>query len=82
MSCKSSRPAWGAWIEMMIQLALSLKSFPSRPAWGAWIEILLSATLNSQSLSRAPHGARGLKLLCYQQWRRRLSVAPRMGRVD
>ena len=35
----SSRPAWGAWIEIKIVLEGQVK-LESRPAWGAWIEIL------------------------------------------
>ena len=33
-----SRPAWGAWIEIMLLLSVALMVV-SRPAWGAWIEM-------------------------------------------
>ena len=33
-----SRPAWGAWIEMLSWRSLA-SALASRPAWGAWIEI-------------------------------------------
>ena len=36
----------------------------SRPVWGAWIEIAKSTESSSNDLSRAPYGARGLKLVC------------------
>ena len=35
----------------------------SRPVWGAWIEIAVMPSGNFSRLSRAPYGARGLKLL-------------------
>ena len=34
----------------------------SRPVWGAWIEILMKLVLYGIIVSRAPYGARGLKL--------------------
>ena len=57
-----SRPAWGAWIEIKLRTAVaSLTS--SRPAWGAWIEIHPNDFALYKLASRAPHGARGLKLV-------------------
>ena len=35
----------------------------SRPVWGAWIEIYLDQIVEHLANSRAPYGARGLKLL-------------------
>ena len=35
----SSRPAWGAWIEMLDGQVSLWEVEKSRPAWGAWIEI-------------------------------------------
>ena len=57
-----SRPAWGAWIEM-VEDASDLYLYWSRPAWGAWIEISVYQTLYPVMVGRAPHGARGLKLV-------------------
>ena len=34
----------------------------SRPVWGAWIEILAEHEGDTDISSRAPYGARGLKL--------------------
>ena len=55
-----SRPAWGAWIEILLWKMESIER-RSRPAWGAWIEITSGAIANLLGSSRAPHGARGLK---------------------
>ena len=55
-----SRPVWSAWIEMGSRYAKG--ACPgSRPVWGAWIEIM-SASGGCGRASRAPYGARGLKL--------------------
>ena len=54
----------------------------SRPAWGAWIEILITKTSEEIMLSRAPHGARGLKSKGCCLTVAMENVAPRMGRVD
>ena len=37
-----SRPAWGAWIEM-IKIGAGEGQRLSRPAWGAWIEMTMPA---------------------------------------
>ena len=77
-----SRPVWGAWIEIggligVLHLGLS------RPVWGAWIEMIPAPASIFKEVSRAPYGARGLKLLIGGAIGifGRL-VAPRMGRVD
>ena len=36
---RGSRPAWGAWIEMLSRICPS-PAAESRPAWGAWIEMI------------------------------------------
>ena len=36
-----SRPAWGAWIEIVL-MSTRKPSAWSRPAWGAWIEMMRS----------------------------------------
>ena len=56
----SSRPAWGAWIEMTAMWRSCTRA-RSRPAWGAWIEIASKPAISVSKFSRAPHGARGLK---------------------
>ena len=56
----SSRPARGAWIEMVPDVEPE-PSVSSRPARGAWIEIGINGYATENTLSRAPHGARGLK---------------------
>ncbi len=76
-----SRPAWGAWIEMLIRCVLLLHR-ASRPAWGAWIEINRPLMMPRISLCRAPHGARGLKYFHKDLMILVTVVAPRMGRVD
>ena len=38
ITCSVSRPARGAWVEMLL-LLLGLKTRLSRPARGAWVEI-------------------------------------------
>ena len=57
-----SRPAWGAWIETSKENPQSGQR-QSRPAWGAWIETGTDTATPPVSPRRAPHGARGLKLL-------------------
>ena len=54
----------------------------SRPVWGAWIEISCTATPSPNDYSRAPYGARGLKLIDKHDAPMDDVVAPRMGRVD
>ena len=36
---RTSRPVWGAWIEIKHQPSESPPLSESRPVWGAWIEI-------------------------------------------
>ena len=57
-----SRPARGAWIEILIALFLALLPL-SRPARGAWIEIQVIDVADGVLNGRAPQGARGLKCL-------------------
>ena len=54
----------------------------SRPVWGAWIEIGMFDAVQALIGSRAPYGARGLKLLIGGAIGIFGRVAPRMGRVD
>ena len=54
----------------------------SRPVWGAWIEIEYVPCAAGVFVSRAPYGARGLKLRDPIAQVLVRSVAPRMGRVD
>ena len=54
----------------------------SRPARGAWIETGLRLAENQRLQSRAPRGARGLKLMLILRERGPDHVAPRAGRVD
>ena len=56
-----SRPAWGAWIEINEHTKHN-SAKTSRPAWGAWIEMHSMRPFAQGASSRAPHGARGLKL--------------------
>ena len=56
----SSRPVWGAWIEMAY-LVFSEQGVASRPVWGAWIEIEKYNYESHPNYRRAPYGARGLK---------------------
>ena len=56
----TSRPVWGAWIEMILA-ELDDVDPSSRPVWGAWIEIFLYSGLLYSYRRRAPYGARGLK---------------------
>ena len=61
---RSSCPAWGTWIEIFSFCPGRCWS-QSCPAWGTWIEILRDFQ-SGPPYCRAPHGARGLKLLsCY-----------------
>ena len=75
-----SRPARGAWVEIIWGLSLHL-SMRSRPARGAWVEIYIIRYELELKYSRAPQGARGLKYIqsvtCYHC----TTVAPRKGRV-
>ena len=57
-----SRPARGAWIEMLVWAKGGTYQPRSRPARGAWIEIILKPSVSAVSECRAPQGARGLKL--------------------
>ena len=39
MAFGTSRPAWGAWIEIALVPLPCGQCIGSRPAWGAWIEM-------------------------------------------
>jgi len=45
---EGSRPAWGAWIEIIPTKPEELTQ-TSRPAWGAWIEMIISAEMAKES---------------------------------
>ena len=76
-----SRPARGAWIE--IEANEKAKAAQrSRPARGAWIEIGRHVMKKLIHKRRAPHGARGLKLVEGLGEGEQDIVAPRTGRVD
>ncbi len=53
---RTSRPVWGAWIEMDNMLCND-EYTQSRPVWGAWIEIRLPLVLLWWLLSRPVWGA-------------------------
>ena len=76
-----SRPARGAWIETS-QCCTALHLWRSRPARGAWIETKVVDGIEIQIQSRAPRGARGLKLAGTYPSGATVQVAPRAGRVD
>ena len=46
-SLKTSRPVWGAWIEMLVGYRRGVYH-ESRPVWGAWIEIALDGYDNGR----------------------------------
>ena len=52
----TSRPAWGAWIEMPMVYSYEWRML-SRPAWGAWIEIIRMDEWDNFSRSRPAWGA-------------------------
>ena len=60
----TSRPVWGAWIEIVSTMCALSVRLKSRPVWGAWIEIQRTTGEFEGVLSRAPYGARGLKFFC------------------
>ena len=53
----------------------------SRPARGAWVEMKVVRMQTLLTPSRAPQGARGLKLFNAREWQAVNAVAPRKGRV-
>ena len=61
--CKRSRPARGAWVEIVFILSSSAHSLTSRPARGAWVEMFVTGFMSLRPKRRAPQGARGLKFL-------------------
>ena len=56
-----SRPARGAWVEILTVLPSILCNIKSRPARGAWVEIHSPLAILLMLVRRAPQGARGLK---------------------
>ena len=76
-----SRPARGAWVEMMANASLSQIEWLSRPARGAWVEIKRWAYYTHAHRRRAPQGARGLKSELPDEVIDAMLVAPRKGRV-
>ena len=59
---KTSRALYGARGLKYPVLNIAELERRSRPVWGAWIEIPKARTPRSTPASRAPYGARGLKL--------------------
>ena len=76
----SSRPVWGAWIEIIPRYRLYDGS-GSRPVWGAWIEMPMSSILIIPRSSRPVWGA-WIEMFSQNISSESLLVAPRMGRVD
>ena len=76
-----SRPARGAWVEIMMPPVPSRYGKRSRPARGAWVEIGKTAPVQPLPERRAPQGARGLKFVTDAEKRTFFRVAPRKGRV-
>ena len=74
-----SRPAWDAWIEIMLNLHRLTKT--SRPAWDAWIEIISEMVYDSKSKSRPAWDA-WIEINVSPSSLRLSRVASRMGRVD
>ena len=75
-----SRPARGAWVEIN-RSGRSGGFGSSRPARGAWVEMNTAHQREVKDLSRAPQGARGLKLFLPRILRSRLpSRAPQGAR--
>ena len=75
-----SRPARGAWVEMILGIDIEPCS-KSRPARGAWVEIRSERDVLPLHHRRAPHGARGLKFVVLVFVTTVTWVAPRKGRV-
>ena len=76
-----SRPARGAWIEMLTALTLGYKTETSRPARGAWIEIFTVSRGKSPCASRPARGA-WIEMALVTAVSLDGTVAPRKGRVD
>ena len=74
MSC----PARGTWIEIGKDKNKNFNN-ESCPARGTWIEIVIVITNRSADISRAPHGARGLKLFDAYISRSRCMSCPARG---
>ena len=74
-----SRPARGAWIEIVGGAVLVEQVGESRPARGAWIEIFPPLRCPRRWAGRAPHGARGLKYLRRMPCRRSSRSRPARG---
>ena len=77
----SSRPVWGAWIEIRMYDAVQALIGVSRPVWGAWIEISIWGPHTQQQPSRPVWGA-WIEIVYAALGLGRAEVAPRMGRVD
>ena len=75
-----SRPARGAWIEIMRSANISQKS-ASRPARGAWIEMSLPGVSFASMMSRPPRGA-WIEIMSLTDGGIQPTVAPPTGRVD
>ena len=56
-----SRPARGAWIEIVAKVNILIPSFSRAPHGARGLKLLLSILIKKLLWSRAPHGARGLK---------------------
>ena len=77
---KSSRPARGAWIEIM-PFKFSQTPDWSRPARGAWIEICVKMQVVGKYRSRPARGA-WIEMSLVARHRLLITVAPRKGCVD
>ena len=76
----SSRPVWGAWIEIFVPDTGQPPAW-SRPVWGAWIEIYARLSAVCRHQSRPVWGA-WIEIVVRVLRFELKAVAPRMGRVD
>ena len=80
MTRVASRPARGAWVEIL-KTPPSVKSWsPSRPARGAWVEIYIIRYEMELKLSRPARGA-WVEMIKNVSPNQSIIVAPRKGRV-
>jgi len=77
---RTSRLAWGAWIEIYVEENFD-NTAASRLAWGAWIEIIMIPSPIFYILSRLAWGA-WIEIYGNVPNVPNRQVAPRMGRVD
>ena len=78
----TSRPVWGAWIEITAE-TMTDEHQESRAPYGArGLKFGISLVVVGRVSRRAPYGARGLKCSPGVPMSADIIVAPRMGRVD